>query len=109
MKLIVCVVADKDSHDLLEELVNKGYRATKLASTGGFLKEGNTTLLIGVEDENVDNVISIIDRICKVRKQMITPISPLPGPAESYMSYPVEVPTGGATVFVLDVEKYLKV
>lgn len=109
MKLIVCVVTDKDSHALLEQLVNKGYRATKLASTGGFLKEGNTTLLIGVDDEMVDNVIYIIETICKVRKQMITPISPLPGPAESFITYPVEVSTGGATVFIIDVEKYLKV
>lgn len=109
MKLIVCVVTDKDSHNLLDQLVNEGYRATKLASTGGFLKEGNTTLLIGVEDEMVDKAISIIEENCKVRKQMMTPIPPLPDPAEAYLTYPVEVNTGGATLFVLDVEKYLKV
>lgn len=109
MKLLVCVVTDKDSHALLEQLVNKGYRATKLASTGGFLKEGNTTLLIGVEDEMVDKVITTIETICQVRKQMITPISPMPGPAESFIPYPVEISIGGATIFIIDVEKYLKV
>ena len=54
MKLIVAVVQDKDSVRLVEALVEKGYRSTKLASTGGFLKSGNTTLLIGVE-ENMCN------------------------------------------------------
>jgi len=109
MKLIVCVVSDKDSHKLLEELIKEGHRATKLASTGGFLKEGNTTLLIGVEDHLVDSVLDLIGRVCETRQQLITPISPLPGPAEAYIPFSVEVSVGGATIFVLDVEKYLKV
>lgn len=109
MKLVVCIVTDKDAHNLLEQLVKEGYRATKLASTGGFLKEGNTTMLIGVEDEQVDNLVEIIGDTCEVRKQLFTPISPLPGPAEAYIPYSVEVSVGGAIVFVLDVEKYFKV
>jgi len=109
MKLIVCVISDKDAHKLLDELINKGHRATKLASTGGFLKEGNTTMLIGVENEQVEAVLAIISSICEVRKQVMTPISPLPGPAEAYIPFSVEVSVGGAAVFVLDVEKYLKV
>lgn len=109
MKLIVSVIADQDAHNLLEELIKRGHRATKLASTGGFLKEGNTTMLIGVEDEQVDNVLEIISTICEVRKQVMTPISPLPGPAEAYIPFSVEVSVGGAIVFVLDVEKFLKV
>jgi len=109
MKLIVCVVTDKDSNELLEQLVKEGYRATKLASTGGFLKEGNTTMLLGVEDEQVAKVLEIIGDICEVRKQLFTPISPLPGPAEAYIPYSMEVSVGGAIVFVLDVEKYFKV
>lgn len=109
MKLVMAVVTDKDSHSLLAELIKEGYRATKLSSTGGFLKEGNTTLLMGVDDDRVDHVFSVIQRICQVRKQLVTPISPLPGPAESYIPYAVEVPVGGAIVFVLDIEKYLKV
>ena len=50
-KLVIAVIQDKDSVKLMESLVDKGYRATKLASTGGFLKAGNTTMLIGVEGE----------------------------------------------------------
>lgn len=109
MKLIVCIVSDQDAPSLLEELMDKGYRATKLASTGGFLKEGNTTLLMGVTEEQMDNVIEITKNICKVRQQVITPISPLPGPTESFGPLPLEVSAGGATIFVLNVEKHLKV
>jgi len=109
MKLVISIVSDKDAHPLLETLIQKGHRATKLSSTGGFLREGNTTLFMGVEKEKVDEVISIISNVCQSRQQFVTPISPLPGPAESYVPLPIEVTVGGATVFVLDVEKNLKV
>lgn len=109
MKLVISVVSNRDTNALLEELMKREYRATKLASTGGFLKEGNTTLLIGVEAEQVDEVIEIIGSVCRSRKQLVTPISPLPGPAESFVPYPVEVTVGGATIFILDVEKNIKV
>lgn len=110
MKLIVAVVQDKDSVRLVEALVEKGYRSTKLASTGGFLKAGNTTLLIGVEDKHVQPVVNIIKDICHSREQLITPMAPVGGNSvESYVPYPVEVLVGGATVFVLDVEKFVRV
>lgn len=109
MKLIIAVVQDKDSMRLVEGLVEKGYRATKLASTGGFLREGNTTLLIGVEQQQVDEVVSIIKKTCRSREQLVTPISPVGGPTDLYVPYPVEVVVGGATVFVLDVERFEKV
>jgi len=109
MKLIICVVSDnKDAYRLLEELMKKEYRATKLASTGGFLQKGNTTLLIGVEQQQVDDVLQVIGNICRSRKQVVSPIPPLPGPADSFVSCPVEVMAGGATVFVVDVEKSVK-
>ncbi|MDP2857623.1 MAG: cyclic-di-AMP receptor [Bacillota bacterium] len=109
MKLIIAVVQDKDSMRLVEGLVDKGYRSTKLASTGGFLREGNTTLLIGVEQQQVDEVVSIIKKTCRSREQLVTPISPVGGPTDLYVPYPVEVVVGGATVFVLDVERFEKV
>lgn len=108
MKLVVAVVQDKDSHKLLGVLTQTGHRATKLASTGGFLREGNTTLLVGATDDKVDDVVSIIRRICKAREQLVTPLSPMGGPADSYIPYPVEVLVGGATVFVLNVERFEK-
>ena len=60
MKMVVAVVQDKDAHRLSNALVKEGIRATKLASTGGFLRAGNTTFLIGVEDEKVEDVMRII-------------------------------------------------
>ncbi len=108
-KLIVAVIQDKDSMRLMEALVEKGYRSTKLASTGGFLREGNTTLLIGVEDRQIDEVVGIIKKTCRSREQLVTPISPVGGPTDLYVPYPVEVVVGGATIFVLDVDRFEKV
>ena len=106
MKLIMAVVQDKDSNRLSDALVKANQRATKLASTGGFLKAGNTTFIIGVEDENIDEVMEIIKENCRSREQLVAPISPMGGNADSYIPYPVEVQVGGATVFVLPVEKF---
>ncbi len=108
MKLVVAVIQDKDSHKLLSGLTEAGFRATKLSSTGGFLREGNTTLLVGVEDVQVDRVLSIIKSTCRAREQLVTPLSPMGGPADSYIPYPVEILVGGATIFVLDVERFEK-
>lgn len=108
MKLVVAVVQDKDQHKLLQGLVDEGFRATKLASTGGFLREGNTTLLTGVEDDQVERVIGIIRHNCQAREQLVTPLAPMGGPADSYIPYPIEVLVGGGTIFVLDVEQFEK-
>ncbi|WP_017729536.1 cyclic-di-AMP receptor [Halalkalibacterium ligniniphilum] len=106
MKLIIAVVQDKDSNRLADALVKADYRATKLASTGGFLKAGNTTFLIGTEDEHVEDIMKMIKDNCKSRDQLVAPISPMGGNADSYVPYPVEVQVGGATVFVLPVEQF---
>ncbi len=106
MKLIIAVVQDKDSNRLSEALVDTNYRATKLASTGGFLKAGNTTFLIGTEDENIDDVLQIIKDNCKSRQQLVAPVSPMGGNADSFVPYPIEVEVGGATVFILPVEQF---
>lgn len=109
MKLIVAIVQDKDATRLIEALVEAGQRATKLATTGGFLREGNTTLLVGTDDDDVEKVLDIIRRICHSREQLVTPLAPVGGPVDSYVPYPVEVQVGGATVFVLSVERYERV
>lgn len=106
MKLVMAIVQDKDSRRLSEALVESNYRATKLASTGGFLKSGNTTFMIGTEDENVTPVIDIIRDNCKSRDQLMSPVSPMSGNADTYIPQPVEVEVGGATVFVLPVEHF---
>lgn len=109
MKLVISVVQDDDASDLIDLLMEKGFRVTKLASTGGFLKAGNTTLMIGVKEEVVDEVISIIEQICKVRKQVVTTPSPVTGSTGVYVPYPVEVEVGGATIFVVDVDKFVRI
>lgn len=106
MKLILAVVQDKDSNRLQSELVKKGFQATKLASTGGFLRAGNTTFLIGIEDGKVDELLKLIKDNCESREQLITPVSPMGGNADAYMPHPIEVEVGGATVFVLSVDQF---
>jgi uncharacterized protein YaaQ len=106
MKLILAVVQDQDSNRLSKALVDHNFRATKLATTGGFLKSGNTTFIIGTEDIRVDKALQIIKDNCQSRDQLVAPVSPMGGNADSYVPYPVEVEVGGATVFVLPVEQF---
>ncbi|KGX90104.1 hypothetical protein N781_08645 [Pontibacillus halophilus JSM 076056 = DSM 19796] len=108
MKLILAVVQDKDTNRLTDALTEHNYQSTKLSSTGGFLKAGNTTLMIGVNDENVDGVLDIIRDNCSQREQMVAPISPMGGNADSYIPKPVQVEVGGATVFVLPIESFFQ-
>lgn len=106
MKLILAVVQDQDSNRLLSKLVEHQFRATKLATTGGFLKSGNTTFMIGTEDDKVEKALQIIKENCQSRDQLVAPVSPMGGNADAYIPYPVQVEVGGATVFVLPVEKF---
>ena len=96
MKLIIAIVQDQDAPSLIEDLTQREYRVTKLSSTGGFLKSGNTTLLMGVEDN------------CKTR-EITTSLLTVSMPGDTYIPYPLEVRVGGATLFILDVEKHIKI
>jgi len=105
MKLIIAVVEDTDAPALIEKLVEAGVQATKLASTGGFLLQGNTTLLIGVDDARVEDVLSIIRTTCVRRKKLIPQAaSELP----TAIHLPIEVEAGGAVVFVIKVDQFHK-
>lgn len=110
MKLIFAIVQDEDSGRLVTSLMKNGFGVTKLATTGGFLRAGNTTLLVGVDDDKLRNVMDIIEQVCKSRKQMATAPTSMPGMTGMYSSgsYPVEVTVGGATVFVLSVDQFVK-
>ena len=109
MKLIVAIVQDEDASRLVSSLMNEGYGVTKLATTGGFLRAGNTTLLVGVEDDRFDGAMTIIEKVCKSRKQVATSPSPVAGAAGVYVPYPIEVMVGGAIIFVVPVEKFIKI
>ena len=111
MKLIIAVVQDEDSSRLLSALMQDGFGVTKLATTGGFLKAGNTTLLLGVDDNRLDEAIKVIESVCKSRKQISAASSSMVGGMThgEYTSFPIEVTVGGATLFVLSVDQFLKV
>ena len=110
MKLIIAIVQDEDSTDVIEALTEENYRVTKLATTGGFLKSGNTTLMVGIEEEKVQSVIDIIKEICKQRKEILVTPTTLGGSEGGYMQqYPVQISVGGATIFVLDVDQFIKI
>ena len=110
MKLIIAIVQDEDASRLISNLMSEGYSVTKLATTGGFLRAGNTTLISGVEDEKLDGALAIIERICKSREQITASATHMSGGASGvYVPYPIKVTVGGATVFVLEVSQFLKV
>ncbi len=109
MKMVIAIVQDKDVSKLLQSVTRDGLRATRLASSGGFLRSGNTTLLIGVEVERLEGLLLMIRETCPQREEMLTLAQPIMGPADAHLPFPIEVPVGGATVFVLDVEQFIKV
>ena len=107
-KLIIAIVQDEDASRLVSSLMNEGYSATKLATTGGFLRAGNTTLLLGVDEDRFDGAMKIIEKVCKSRKQIAPSQTPMAGNTGAYVPYPIEVMVGGATVFVMNVEQFVK-
>ena len=109
MRLVIAMIQDQDVNKLLGVLTEHGYFATKLASTGGFLRQGNTTLLVGVDDDKVAEVTGLIKDTCHSRKQLITPMESVGRTMNNYMPNPVEVSVGGATIFVVDVLDFVKV
>ena len=107
MKLVIAIVNRDDSTDLIHELNKAGFMSTRLSTTGGFLRAGNITLLIGTDDAKVPQVIEIMRGCCSKRSEIVS------GSAGNYSdhfyaSLPVEVSVGGATVFVVDVEQFIK-
>ena len=94
MKLVIAIVQNEFSTKVIKGLMDNKYRTTKLSSTGGFLKSGNTTLLIGVEDENVDEVVRVIEEKCKSVK---------------FQKDKDEINIGAANIFILDILDFKKI
>mgnify|MGYP001027096582 CR=1 FL=1 len=108
MKLLITIVQDQDVSALLEALVDSDFRATRLASTGGFLRAGNTTLLIGVETERLQPLLTLIQVTCKRREQS----EPAPQISFGEADWNLEsekITVGGAIVFSVDVERFEKI
>ena len=106
MKLITAIVHKKDVNDVCEVLTENGFEFTKMSTSGGFLKSGNVTLLIGTEDDQVDSVLHLIRKNCSRRTEKVVPLSGSPVP--STLAYMTEVTVGGAIVFVTDVVRFEK-
>lgn len=108
MKLVIGIVNSDDAGNLLAEITRASFQATKLSTSGGFLKMGNATILVGVEDDKVDEVISIFKNCCSRRSRVVSSASTFVG--EGFVNAaPIEVTIGGATLFVVDVEQFMKI
>ena len=104
MKLIIAIINRDDANAVTQNLTRNGFSSTRLSTTGGFLLASNVTLLIGVEEDRVQAVIDLIHEHSHSRKQMVPAINEM---SHSFMPVmPVEVTVGGATVFVVDVERF---
>ncbi|MDZ4721548.1 MAG: cyclic-di-AMP receptor [Roseiflexaceae bacterium] len=101
MKLVIAVVQRQDAGELLEALTSHGHRVTRISSEGGFLREGNVTLLIAIQDHETDPVLKDIREHCYTRTRYVSPLPPVAESGEFYPPAPIEVQVGGATVFVL--------
>jgi len=108
VKLVVAVVQGEDAAQTVQALGEAGLSVTKLASSGGFLQQGDATLLVAVEDERVEQALTLVRTNCRERSRYLTPMPPIVEPGEMFVPFPVEVPVGGATIFVLDVERFEK-
>lgn len=107
MKLIIAIVQDQDSSIVIDELTKADFRVTKLSTSGGFLKSGNTTLLIGVEEELLEKALKIIENNGKTR-EVATSLMTVTMPGDSYVPYPINVKVGGATIFIVNVEEFIR-
>jgi uncharacterized protein YaaQ len=109
MKLVLAVVQAEDAGGLLTRLTERGFRATRIKTAGGFLRETNATLFLGVEDDQVETALRVIRENCVTRRQHINPVPPVLESGELFLPYPIEVEVGGATIFVLDVARFERV
>ena len=106
-KLLIAITADSDADTLIQKLVQRGYPATKVSSTGGFLRRGSATILSGIDADDVDNVLAVIRTECRARMETM-PVQALPFPDSILPAEPVQVRVGGAIVFVIGVERFEK-
>jgi len=108
MKLLISVISRDDRDALANALIGAGYGATIISTIGGFLRQGNATVLVGTDEANVDNVLDIIKRTCHTHTQYVNPLPMGMEFDELCMTEPVEVQVGGAVIFVVDVERMVK-
>jgi uncharacterized protein YaaQ len=105
MRLVVAVIQDYDTDRLLKALSDASIGATRIASTGGFLRMGNTTVMMGLAEERVDECIGLLEKWCSTRVERPDPaLVDALGLLDA--GSVAESPLGGAVVFVLPVERF---
>ena len=105
MKLIISIVNRDDSNALVDSLMRHGYRATVISTSGGFLREGNATLMVGAEEDQVLEVLNLIQEGCHTRTRYVNP-QPASAEPDEAGAPAVEVQVGKATIFVLNVSDF---
>lgn len=108
MKLLIAIVNKDDANQVADKLMRAGFFITKLSTTGGFLKSGNTTMISGVEEERLDEALEIIKRSSK-RRKVDMQVATSEFTSEIFMQKKSQIVVGGATVFVLDVDEFHKI
>ncbi len=106
MKMITAIINKEDTRSACSALVDAGFSVTRLSTTGGFLMAGNTTLMLGVDDDKVEKALGVIRECCHQHTEVVPNLT---GFGDSGISAdPVEITVGGATVFVTNVERFEK-
>lgn len=106
MKVLTAIVQSDDAEALADALRDNGQAFTIGGTTGGFLRQGNTTLFMAIEEDRINAVLDLIQAICKKRTKLVSSTFGMPG--ESFSVQPVEVEVGGAVVFVMDLDEFIK-
>ena len=71
MKMLLAIINYDDSQSVIAALTKEGFSVTRLATTGGFLKSGNVTVLIGLDESRLDDAFQIIRDHCRKRKKIV--------------------------------------
>lgn len=108
MKLIIAIIQEPDQKFVSDALIEAEVRATKLKTSGGFLRRGNVTYLIGVEDSKLDFVLNIIKENSQKREEDLTEISFFERGYVDEDFLPKHVIIGGAVVFVLPIDQFIR-
>lgn len=106
MKLCVAIIHNRDKNRVTDELVRAGFKFTIIGSTGGFLREGNTTFLIGLEESEIPLLKEVFQANCCAREQIVNVGTPEVGPQAAFIPSPIKVPVGGAVMFMLNVDEF---
>jgi len=107
MKLVVAIVHTKNANDCADSLTRSGFVCTRVNSFGGFLEKDNVTLLVCVDDPRVDDAIAAIRSKARPRHEALESSVPMAAVGGGRRSSPgLDVEVGGATVFVVPVERF---